>query len=579
MKLEVIEETSSLNVKNMTHKPKTPMMAKIGEDSQNGEARELLDKFNRWREESQRHLVNIIHSYNKSINEGFNDLVKEVSDLQAKVSVIKNETDDLPEEFDELGQQSFNMPLEVNLLEHEENQNHDTPRQIDPRSPILHTEEKDVVEPRTQKQIKALEHRFGNRISIHPKISDEKNHLYNGYIAYSTKRPRNQIPSSEEASLSHSIFKEMSNVDLYNINNAAVNEQDLRASYLAHKLQTLKKKQELSSRLKCEHCQYETLFRRDLNRHMKESHDKIRKFECERCPFTTPHKYVLKTHINGVHDKIRNHVCEVKDCGYAAKQSASLWKHMKFVHKMGEKKFKCDRCPYASYQSGNLKKHVESMHEKKIARIKNHICELCGFATSWSRCLKKHKESVHKQGGTKFKCEQCPFTSLRKEHVKRHVEGIHEKKKSHMCEECGHATSQKSDLKSHMASVHKIGDTIRCDQCSLEVYSQGKLNQHIKNVHSESPKTSPTRSRRGQKKKEEGEEEQPQQEEQPQEAEEQPQEVKKLPQEVKDQSQEVKEQLQDQAESDNMEMRELSERARDLARGLLNYATKENKTS
>ena len=473
-------------------------MSKMEEDS-SIEAIKLLNKFTHWREESQRRLINIIYSYNKSINEGFNDLVKEVSDLQTKLSVIKNEVDDLPGEVfdfkDDLGQQNSNVPHVANS-----------------------------------------------------KISDEEVHLNNGNIAHHTMWPQNQIQSNEEASFSNSISKEISTVVPYD-NNVGADEEvtkDLVETNMGNELLTQNGRQEQGcKKYNCKQCPYTSLCSAHVKRHVEGIHEKrkhtIRKFECERCPFVTHvSRQVLKRHLNNVHDKINNHVCE--DCGYASTIKANLMIHIESIHKRGDKRFKCDQCPYASHQRGSLNVHVKAVHEK-IAKIKNHVCELCGFACSRNYYLKKHKESVHKQGGKKFKCEQCPFTSISKANVKRHVEGVHEKKKNYVCEECGHATNQNGALKIHMAYVHKIGDKVQCDQCSLEVYSQWILNQHIKNVHIESPKMPPTRSRRGKKKKEEQEEEQPQQEEQPREAEEQPKEGEDLTQEVEKQ-----------AESNNVEM-------------------------
>ena len=144
MKIEFIDENTSLKDKNMTHKSKT-RMSKWAEESSN-EAMELLNKFTRWREDSQRHLVDIINSYNKSIDEGFNDLVKEVSDLHAKVSFIKNEVDDVPVEVDDFGDCSI-IPLKSNLIKHEENRKNCGTPKTNSRSPILKMEEKVVDEP------------------------------------------------------------------------------------------------------------------------------------------------------------------------------------------------------------------------------------------------------------------------------------------------------------------------------------------------------------------------------------------------------------------------------------------------
>ena len=55
------------------------------------EVRNLLKKLSRWREESQREFSNIINSLSSTINEGFNDLTKEVGDIQEKLSASMKE--------------------------------------------------------------------------------------------------------------------------------------------------------------------------------------------------------------------------------------------------------------------------------------------------------------------------------------------------------------------------------------------------------------------------------------------------------------------------------------------------------
>ena len=494
MKIEVVDDDTSPIMAEKSNAG----MSRMAEESYN-EARALVNKFTQWRKESQRNLVKIVASYNKSLDESFNDLVKEVSDLHAKVSVIKNELHDSFVTVDSHNEPSSNSPVETDLIEPEE-------------KPSM-----------TDEKIKALQRRFGSSIIISSKTGheDKEHHLYDGNIELRDfrrqkhkKEPQNISPSNEEVSFSHSIFE-------YDVKNdvaddevlikelAASNIHDNMHKYIILGKQRFDKKakanangelREKGIKLKCEHCQYETLFKRDLKKHLNDEHD-YRKWECDRCPFVTrSSKYVLMTHINALHDKILKYKCD--QCEYAAKVKANLYKHKIFVHKMGDKKFKCEKCPYASRQSGNLKKHVEHVHEK-IPHIKDQTCELCGFTSSRSSAIKKHKDSVHKQGEKKFKCEQCPFASLRNEHLKRHIEGVHEKKKEHVCDECGHMTSQKSDLKSHMATVHKMGDKLKCDQCTTVVYSQRNLKQHVRSVH--------LKTGRDQKRKEKGKEAQQQQ--------------------------------------------------------------------
>ena len=65
----------------------------------------------------------------------------------------------------------------------------------------------------------------------------------------------------------------------------------------------------------------------------------------------------------------------------------------------------------------------------------------------------------------KFKCGRCHYQSCKKDHVKRHILGVHEKIKNHYCDECGLATLRKEHLKAHIDSVHKKIKNHVCEDC------------------------------------------------------------------------------------------------------------------
>ena len=83
--------------------------------------------------------------------------------------------------------------------------------------------------------------------------------------------------------------------------------------------------------------------------------------------------------------------------------------HIESVHKMGGKKFICEKCPYTSDHKVNLNKHTITVHgERKF------ICSDCGFAFVQNVHLKKHIKEVHAVNKEKFMCDLCPYTSALK---------------------------------------------------------------------------------------------------------------------------------------------------------------------
>ena len=102
------------------------------------EFKDLLGKFNIWREESQRDLLHIINAYNKRVNDGFDYLIEELHDMQTKQST--NEDNEDREES-----RLIDDVLEVNVG----STNINAERAQDPDLQILDTEAQDEEEKST----------------------------------------------------------------------------------------------------------------------------------------------------------------------------------------------------------------------------------------------------------------------------------------------------------------------------------------------------------------------------------------------------------------------------------------------
>ena len=85
-----------------------------------------------------------------------------------------------------------------------------------------------------------------------------------------------------------------------------------------------------------------------------------KKFKCEQCSYSSVHQYQMKGHVEAVHDKIKRFRCE--ECGYASARKDGLERHWDASHNKGDKKYKCGRCPYSSAANAKLKTHMERKH-------------------------------------------------------------------------------------------------------------------------------------------------------------------------------------------------------------------------
>ena len=62
-----------------------------GQSNSQSQVNDLFEKLISWRDESHEKISSIINSHNSTVKKGINDLVKEVSNLQDELSVIRME--------------------------------------------------------------------------------------------------------------------------------------------------------------------------------------------------------------------------------------------------------------------------------------------------------------------------------------------------------------------------------------------------------------------------------------------------------------------------------------------------------
>ena len=119
------------------------------------------------------------------------------------------------------------------------------------------------------------------------------------------------------------------------------------------------------------------------------------KYSCGVCEYKTINKHRLLRHMKAIHDKVKDHKCE--ECSFASSYSSSLKEHIINIHSKGGqarkidltqtvKSFKCDNCEYSATNKHYIARHKKAVHDK----IKDHKCEQCDYASSYSHDLKHH---------------------------------------------------------------------------------------------------------------------------------------------------------------------------------------------
>ena len=345
-------------------------------DSQS-EVEHFFEKLSNWREESHKELSNILQFHNSSINEAFNHLVQEVSDLKTKLAVITRERN--------------------NLLGTVHNLSTDISAELAISQPMPEPEEiqaKDTQEVNIPK----------------PEVEDNKGqNVEKSYIGFETGVPDDTLCN---ASADLDIVEHESDEIIDEVNEENHMRKDIIGEGKRKEIlldTTPNKSQQYESKSSyntvqdddhvCPECNIAFLTSQNLKIHLKNLHPKFylindreyiqqkgsRKLKREQCPYNSVRKM---EHIKSVHENIRNHVCG--ECGYAASRKDTLRRHIEGVHK-NIRNHVCGDCGYAAKQKGDLKKHIEQVHEN----IRNNVCGECGYAASRKDSLKKHIKAMH----------------------------------------------------------------------------------------------------------------------------------------------------------------------------------------
>ena len=116
--------------------------------------------------------------------------------------------------------------------------------------------------------------------------------------------------------------------------------------------------------------------------------------------------------------------------------------------------FDCSICFKQFALKKYVRRHIQVVHDKK----KSFKCLDCDKTFSFNSKLKAHHNAVH--GGAKpFQCPVCEKGFSQKASMKRHIEDIHEGKKPFQCPTCRYKSADENDLNEHIATKHDGGNT------------------------------------------------------------------------------------------------------------------------
>ena len=156
-----------------------------------------------------------------------------------------------------------------------------------------------------------------------------------------------------------------------------------------------------------------------------------------------------KGNVNVLSLPSEEHICP--ECGSVFSTGGYLKIHIKKLHQNLEPGKDCSRREvFKITTSRGVKSHNKTKQGEKLE------CDRCHFKTFRKDNLRLHLKFVHKMEEKRFKCKQCPYAAHAKSNFRRHIEGVHDKIRDHKCEHCERSFSIRSNLMRHRKTVHNI---------------------------------------------------------------------------------------------------------------------------
>ena len=390
-------------------------MGKSHEDYQS-EVRVLFLKLTSWMDEAHSQFSTIIDKSNRSVTKGVDDLVKEVTNLQDELSVIKKEKNILIETVNCLNGE-IRRQNEITAKKNQSNQIdclevktpdevgrdtdklesvHDTGKELETNGDLV---DEEVAE-------KIVNHNYKSHKNYHNNLNDSSNNE-SGCIKEEMMNVTGGSVVSEESACPECNFV------FSNKENLRIHVQNVHPKL--EQTEVLERGDSNTDPSHISKSNATDVFSRD----MRLIQNKMRKNICEECDVVFSSNQNLKRHKAAVHDMVRKFKCKM--CQFKTNDKRHFENHQANIHKIdiGRNKLKCSNCSYETFCNGTLNRHKAAVHNIG----KKYECEQCLYKTATKRSLNFHQANKHNIdiGREKLKCDKCTYKTLFGNDMKRHI--------------------------------------------------------------------------------------------------------------------------------------------------------------
>ncbi|ROT62140.1 hypothetical protein C7M84_020028 [Penaeus vannamei] len=204
----------------------------------------------------------------------------------------------------------------------------------------------------------------------------------------------------------------------------------------------------------------------------------VGELQCPACPLRFTRMSHLHHHARQLHPDFTEYPCQY--CGAVTPTVDALHSHIKVHHgdRLGlPADFTCEVCKESFHTGKALATHRSSRHPGTAE------CGFCG-AHVGSRYLKKHINAVHTKEKT-HRCHECgqdfySRTSLTGHHKRHHAP------RKHLCEQCGKGYVNNVELQRHL-KAHRNQRDFKCDVCGRSFLKAVDLTYHRRSHTGERP--------------------------------------------------------------------------------------------
>ena len=268
----------------------------------------LFKELNSWKEESQIKFSNIINCQSTVIENGISNLVEEVSDLQAQLSVITKERNNLLETVENMSGEIKSLQAKLPSLDAlpkpEENLSLGTDK-IDCHK----TQARDVEEQSKM---------------INDDDYDLDDHTVNAASSTASEGITHEAEATDQQK------EERKTVQL---TNAPLHKKKANHGDMETHMELVKIMEKI--KVKCKHCPYISRDKSHLKDHIEAVHERGSVKQCVECGFKPSRNRDMKYHMQRKHGKTIRHVCE--DCGHEESKKSLMTVHKLYVHELKTK--------------------------------------------------------------------------------------------------------------------------------------------------------------------------------------------------------------------------------------------------